>query len=164
MTGTASNYYVDKQQLYESLCDWKEQCDLAEANNLPKPQLPNYVGQVIIDICEGTARRANFRNYTWKEEMIGDGIIAAVKAMNKFDPYRLGKDGKVNPFGFIGLCVTRAFINRITKEKDQHARKVKAMLDPSTDSFSTLDGDEGDYSELNDKSDLSDFYYGSKVY
>lgn len=154
--------YVDKQKLYESLCDWKNRCDAAEAEGTPKPKLPDYVGQSIMLCAEGMSQRPNFRNYTYRDEMVGDGIVAAVKAMNKFDPYRKGKNGDVNPFGFINLCVWRAFLNRITSEKNIQKAKVDSMLDPGTDHYSTLDGDD-DYHEIGDKSDLIDFYYGNKV-
>lgn len=154
--------YVDKQKLYESLCEWKIKCDEAEAQGLPNPKLPDYVGKSIMLCSEGMAQRPNFRNYTYKDEMIGDGIVAAVKAMNKFDPFRKGKNGDVNPFGFINRCIWYAFLNRLKSEKSIQAAKIESMLDPGTEHYSTLDGD--DFSELNDKSELIDFYYGNKVY
>lgn len=156
--------YVDKKQLYDSLCEWKQRGDLAEEQGLERPKLPDDVGLAIMQIAEGMANRPNFRNYTWKEEMIGDGIVAAVKAMNKFDPFRKGKNGEVNPFGFISLCVWRAFLNRIKSEKNINKAKVDSMFDPSTETFSTIDGHDDNYSSVNDRSDLVDFYYGNKVY
>lgn len=157
--------YVDKQKLYESLCEWKDRVDAAEEAGKPKPKLPDYVGESIMLCAEGMSMRPNFRNYTYREEMVGDGIVAAVKAMNKFDPHRKGKNGEVNPFGFINLCVWRAFLNRIAFEKNVQKAKVDSMLDPNTANYSTLDGEyDEDFSQIADKGDLLDFYYSNKVY
>ena len=154
--------YVDKQRLYESLCEWKIRVDQAEAEGKPKPKLPDYVGYAIMQVSERMGSRPNFRNYTYIDEMIGDGMVAAVKAMNKFDPHRLGKNGEVNPFGFISLCVWRAFISRISSEKNIQKAKIDTMLDPVNEHYSTLDGEE--FHDIGDKSEISDFYYGNKVW
>lgn len=156
-----STNYVDKKELYQSLCEWKIAKDKAEAEGKPAPKLPDLVGWAIMEIAERTSHRPNFRNYTYRDEMVGDGIVAAVKAMNKFDPFRKGKNGEVNPFGFISLCVWRAFLNRISSEKNIQKAKIESMLDPGTDHYSTLDND--DHYDVGDKAELLDFYYSNKI-
>lgn len=150
--------YVDKDKLYNDLCEWKIRRDAAIERDERPPALPESVGRAILDIVEGNARRANFRHYTWLEEMKGDGIEQAVRAMNKFDPHRLGRDGKVNPFGFIGKCVWQAFSNRIVFEKSRHAAKMKYMLDPGNEFF-----EQGEDEVHIDTSDLNQFFYANKV-
>lgn len=150
--------YVEKEALHKALCEWKTAADADEAAGKPRRPLPDSVGRVILEIVEGTARRPNFRQYTWLEEMKGDATIAAIRALNKFDPYRLGKSGVVNPFGFISRAVWRAFLNRIAFEKKTHARKIAMMLDPTVEHF-----EQGEEHYELDKSGLSDFYYGNKV-
>lgn len=154
--------YVDKQELYDALCEWKIRADAAIAAGLPKPKLPDLVGTAIMMCSEGMAQRPNFRNYTYREEMVGDGIVAAVKAMNNFDPERLGRAGKVNPFGFINQCIWFAFLSRLAQEKKVQKAKIDSILDPTEQHYSTLDG-EDDFTDISDKSDLSDFYYGNKL-
>lgn len=85
-----TEHYVDKKKLYDDLCDWKILRDKAIEEDRQPPALPESVGRAILDIVEGTGRRPNFRNYTYLEEMKGDATIQAVRAMNKFDPNRLG--------------------------------------------------------------------------
>jgi len=151
------NHYVDKQALYEDLCEWKIRKDKAIAEGKKAPPLPDSVGHAIMKVAEGQASRPNFRNYTYIEEMKGEGIVAAVRAMNSFDPNRLGKNGEVNPFGFISLCVWRAFLGYIAYEKGIQAKKLAAMTDPGNEFFSTQDGDHGNY-QL-DNYDVVDFIY-----
>ncbi|USV40874.1 RNA polymerase sigma factor [Xanthomonas phage BUDD] len=140
-----ANHYVDKQALYADLCEWKIRKDTAIAEGRKAPPLPDSVGDAIMKVAEGQASRPNFRNYTYIEEMKGEGIIAAVRAMNSFDPKRLGKNGEVNPFGFISLCVWRAFLGYIAYEKKLQKTKMDMMTDPVNEFFSTQDGDYGHY-------------------
>jgi hypothetical protein len=137
--------YVDKAALYIDLCDWKIRKDKATAEGRKAPPLPDSVGIAIMKVAEGQASRPNFRNYTYIEEMKGEGIVAAVRAMNSFDPNRLGKSGEVNPFGFISLCVWRAFLGYIAFEKKIQKTKVDMMTDPVNEFFSLQDGDTGGY-------------------
>lgn len=150
------NYYVDKKALYNDLCEWKIRKDAAIAEGKKPPALPNSVGEAIIKVAEGQASRPNFRNYTYIEEMKGEGIIAAVRAMNTFDPHRLGRKGEVNPFGYISLCVWRAFLGHIAYEKKLQKAKIDMMADPVNEFYSTLDGDFGHYI---DNYDAVDFIY-----
>ncbi len=139
------NHYVDKQALYQDLCEWKIRKDKAIEEGRKAPPLPDSVGEAIMKVAEGQASRPNFRNYTYIEEMIGEGIVAAVRAMNSFDPNRLGKNGEVNPFGFISLCVWRAFLGYIAHEKKLQKTKMDMMADPVNEFFSVQDGDQGNY-------------------
>jgi len=150
--------YVDKNVLHKDLCEWKARVDMAAAQGERAPPLPQSVGEVILAMADGLAKRFNFRDYTYIDEMKGDGIMAAVKAMNKFDPHRLGKSGAVNPYGFINRTMWRAFVNRITSEKEKQATKVKLMLDPTDEAYSVEHDDEYDMNKTN----LSDFFYGGK--
>lgn len=149
--------YVDKAALYIELCDWKIRKDKAIAENRRAPPLPDSVGLAIMKVADGQASRPNFRNYTYIEEMKGEGIVAAVRAMNSFDPKRLGKNGEVNPFGFISLCVWRAFLGYIAFEKKLQKAKIDSMTDPGNEFFSVLDGD-GDRYQI-DSYDAVDFIH-----
>lgn len=150
--------YVDKTELYNDLCAWKKVRDAALLDGKPAPALPRSVGLAIIQITDGTARRPNFRNYTFIEEMKGDGIVDAVKAMNSFDPERKNKSGVVNPFGFISLVVWRAFLGRIAQEKKLQKIKVAAMSDPTTESYT-----QGEEAYDIDSSGIGQFMYENRA-
>lgn len=147
--------YVDNDELYRVLCEWHERKEAAIAEGKEPPKLPEYVGEVILKQVDGMATRWNFRNYTWIDEMKGEGIIKAVAAMNKFDPNRLGKSGKVNPYGFINFVVWRAFGGVIGSEKKRNEELKNMMTDPGYQSF---EADEFSDQDI-DNSGLSDFFY-----
>lgn len=146
--------YVDKAALYAELCEWKIKKDEAIAAGKRPPPLPDSVGVAIMKVAEGQASRPNFRNYTYIDEMRGEGVVAAVRAMNSFDPNRLGKNGEVNPFGFISLCVWRAFLGFIANEKKIQKTKMDMMVDPVNEFYSTQDGDNNHYVDTYDVSDF----------
>ncbi|QBP06224.1 hypothetical protein [Stenotrophomonas phage YB07] len=102
--------------------------------------------------------RPNFRNYTWADEMRGDGIEAAVKAANKFDPKRVNKSGEVNPFGFLSLVVWRAFVSRIKFEKKINKAKMDSMMDPTTETF-----DQGQDEYQIDNGGINQFFYENRA-
>lgn len=130
-----NNHYIDKMELYNDLCEWKKRKDAAIEKGEKPPPLPNSVGEAIIKMADRMATRPNFRNYTYIEEMKGDGIVDAVKAMNSFDPERKNKQGQVNPFGFLSLVLWHSFIGRITREKNIQKGKLKMMADPTIENF-----------------------------
>lgn len=151
--------YIDKEVLYDDLCKWKVRKDEAERLGKRPPPLPDSIGRAIVQIADNMARRPNFRNYTYIEEMRGDAIVGMVKAANSFDPERVSKKtGQKNPFGFLSLVCWRNFIGRIKDEKAEHAGKMKALLDPTTEHFTQ---GEDDYDI--DTSGMNQFLYENRA-
>ena len=67
-------HYVDNKQFLAAIVERKEQIREAESVGEPKPQISNYLGECILKIANHLSYRPNFINYTYKEEMISDGI------------------------------------------------------------------------------------------
>jgi len=112
--------YINNKTLYGAMIQYKNSLKEAEANDKPKPQVPNYIGQSILLICNNLAKKPNFSGYTYKQEMISDGIIDCVSAVDNFDP-----DKTNNPFAYFTQIAWNAFIRRIHKEKKQTYIKHK---------------------------------------
>jgi len=84
-----------------------------------------YIGHCIMEICNNLAKKANFVNYTYKEEMIADGIENCIKAAMNFNCEKSS-----NAFGYFTQIAFNAFIRRIQKEKKQAVRKLQLLSDP----------------------------------
>jgi len=112
--------YINNKTLYGAMIQYKNSLKEAESNGKPKPQVPNYIGQSILLICNNLAKKPNFSGYTYKQEMISDGIIDCVSAVDNFDP-----DKTNNPFAYFTQIAWNAFIRRIHKEKKQTYIKHK---------------------------------------
>jgi DNA-directed RNA polymerase specialized sigma subunit len=96
--------------------------ELKEAERLEteKPIVPKYIGESILLICNNLAKKPNFSGYTYKSDMISDGIMDCISAVDNFDPDRTN-----NPFAYFTQIAWNAFLRRIQKEKKQTYIKHK---------------------------------------
>lgn len=57
------HHYVDNEKFLESLIEYKQKVEYAKINNLPKPQISNYIGECFMKIATNLAKRPNFYLY-----------------------------------------------------------------------------------------------------
>jgi hypothetical protein len=115
-------HYVDNKKFFDALVEYRQQVDSAAANGLPKPLVSNYIGECFLKIATHLSYKANFINYTFKDDMISDGIENCLTAVEKFDPAR-----STNPFAYYTQIIYFAFVRRIQKEKKQQATKYRML-------------------------------------
>lgn len=119
---TKPAHYVDNKKFLEALIEYRRQVVEAQEKGLPKPIVSNYLGECFIKIATHLSYKANFINYTFKDDMISDGIENCLTAVEKFDPARSS-----NPFAYYTQIIYFAFVRRIQKEKKQQATKYKLL-------------------------------------
>lgn len=138
-------YYVDNEELYQHICEWKRKCK--EAGTIVKQ--PDEIGIAILKIAHGLSRRYNFSNYTdtWKSEMISDGIEVSIKGLIKFDEEKYN-----NPHAYITQACFRAYLQRIAKEKKETAIKHSYFVNHVYDSR------DDDMTAIADESFIQDIY------
>jgi DNA-directed RNA polymerase specialized sigma24 family protein len=115
-------HYVDNKILYATMIVYKDKVKDAEAVDDPKPPIPDIVGAALLKIANRLSTKPNFINYTFREEMVSDGIENCINYINNFDP----KKSK-NPFAYFTQIIYYAFLRRIQKEKKQLYIKHKAI-------------------------------------
>jgi Sigma-70 region 2. len=113
--------YVNNPDFLQALVAYKEACKEAEDSGDKTPQVPEYVGKCIMLISQRLATKPNFSGYTYKEEMISDGIENCLQYIHNFDPEKSS-----NPFAYFTQIIWYAFLRRIQKEKKQTYIKFKA--------------------------------------
>ena len=121
-TEKTTAHYVDNKKFYAALIEYKQQCIAAKSQGLPNPRVSEYIGECFLKIATHLSYKANFINYTFKDDMISDGIENCLTAVDKFDPER-----STNPFAYYTQIVFFAFVRRIQKEKKQQATKYKML-------------------------------------
>ena len=121
-TKKKSVHYVDNAKFLEAMKEWKEQCKDAEEAGDEKPRITNYIGECFLKIANGLSYRPNFINYTYRQEMISDGIENCLQYIHNFDPEK-----SKNPFSYFTQIIYYAFIRRIQKEKKQTHTKHKII-------------------------------------
>ena len=112
--------YINNKTLYGAMIQHKNEVQQALLDNKSKPQVPRYIGESIILICNNLAKKPNFSGYTYKDDMIGDAMIDCIAAVKNFNP-----DKTSNPFAYFTQIAWNAFIRRIYKEKKQTYIKHK---------------------------------------
>lgn len=106
------NHYVSNQDFYNAIVDFKKVVRDAEAQGLPRPVIPHYIGDCLIKIANKLSYSPNFINYTFRDEMIADGLENCINYFHNFDP-----DKSSNPFSYFTQIIYFAFLRRIQKEK-----------------------------------------------
>jgi hypothetical protein len=117
----AKIHYVDNKSFYAALVAYKAQCREAEAAGKEIPRIPEYIGVCIYKIATKLSTKGNFVNYSFREEMISDGIENCINYMHNFNP-----DKSNNPFAYFTRILYNAYVHRIQKEKKQTYIKYKA--------------------------------------
>ena len=115
------NHYVNNADFLAALIKFHEDCDIAKKENKEEPAIPNYVGECFLKIAEHLSRKPNFISYTYRDEMISDGIENCIMYFRNFDP----KKSK-NPFAYFTQIIYYAFLRRIMREKKHLYVKYKA--------------------------------------
>jgi hypothetical protein len=121
MSEKKEKHYVNNEDFLKALIQYKKECKKAEKENLPEPKIPNYIGECFLKIADHLSRKPNFVSYSFRDEMISDGIENCLMYFRNFDP----KKSK-NPFAYFTQIIYYAFLRRITREKKQLYVKYKA--------------------------------------
>ena len=134
-------HYVDNKLFFAEMEKWKEDiAEQEEVDDLP-PMVTEYMGECFYKIATHLSYRPNFINYTYREEMIGDGIENCIRYAKNFNPEK-----SKNPFAYFTQIIYYAFIRRITKEKKQTSIKQKIIDNTSTKTYDIMEGDDDVYS------------------
>jgi len=140
--------YINNPDFLQALVDYKEK---KRVN--PDEPIPNYIGECFMKIAEGLSHKPNFINYTYRDEMIGDGIENCLMYFENFDPER-----SKNPFAYFTQIIYFAFLRRIAKEKKQTYVKYKATEQFGIlDEFEMLESEDGTSRQFEMYDNLSEF-------
>ena len=134
-------HYVNNKDFLEALIDYREECNKAENAGKEKPPVTHQIGECFLKIAQHLSYRPNFINYTYKHDMISDGIENCLMYLHNFDPEK-----SKNPFAYFTQIIYYAFLRRIQKEKKQTELKQKLIQNMVVDeSLFTDDHDNGNY-------------------
>ena len=140
-TRKKSEHYVDNKKFLQAMIEYKDRCDKAENRKRKPPPVTNYIGECFLKIANHLSYRPNFINYTFRDDMISDGIENCLQYLKNFNPAKSN-----NPFAYFTQIIYYAFIRRIQKEKKQSNIKYRMIEQANIDEFATLPGDtQNDY-------------------
>ena len=144
-------HYVDNKELLAAVIRYKEDVEIAQINNKPKPKVSEYIGGCFLKIATHLSYRPNFINYMYKDDMICDGIENCIQYIDNFDPAK-----SKNPFAYFTQIVYYAFLRRIAKEKRQMDIKDKILEKSGYDHVFSVDGDaNADYNQIKSRVEMN---------
>lgn len=169
--GSTSEHYIDNDKFYQEMCKFKDECNKIEKEwnkkhlkdlkkimseqgisekkaKLQLPEIPwptpnDYIGKCFYSISYRLSGSGNFYGYTFKEEMIGDGIENCLQVIKSFMPEK-----STNPFSYFTQVCWYAFVRRIKKEQKQQDIKKSMIMNSSLIpelEASTIPGDNTQY-------------------
>ena len=140
-----SEHYVNNKDFLAALEQYAIDVERAKEKELPKPQIPRYIGECFLKIANHLSYKPNFVNYMFKDDMICDGIENCVRYIHNFNPEK-----SKNPFAYFTQIIYYAFLRRIQQEKKQLEIKNKILEKTNFDEvFDSNDLDSSNYSEYN---------------
>lgn len=121
-----SNHYVSNKELLVAMVEYRNLTQEWKSNGSKgsKPRVTDYIGECILKIAEHISFMPNFASYTYKDEMVCDGIENCLRYIDNFNPEK-----SKNPFAYFTQIIHFAFVRRIHKEKKQQYVKYKSIED-----------------------------------
>jgi hypothetical protein len=129
-------HYVDNKEFFAALVAYREECATAEKAGLDVPRINNYIGTCLLKIATHLSYKANFINYSFREDMILDGVENCILYLRNFDPEKSS-----NPFSYFTQITFYAFLRRIMKEKKQMYVRNKMIQAMAMDQFDVQEHD-----------------------
>ena len=141
MVKKKSVHYVDNKKFLLAMVEWKDECKDYEDDDDYTPPLTNYIGECFLKIATHLSYRPNFINYSYRDEMISDGIQNCLQYAYNFNPEK-----SKNPFAYFTQIIYYAFLRRIASEKKQVHIKHQSIQKQHYEAYTTMPGDTTVYS------------------
>lgn len=129
-------HYVNNKEFYQALIEFKDKQDAANE----RLQIPNYIGDCIVRICNKLATRPNFASYSFREDFCDEAVLKCLEAVSKFNPEKTN-----NPFGYFTQIAWNVFIGVIENESQKHYTihaNLEQMMLFSDEIYSEVRGDD----------------------
>ena len=105
-------HYVDNKKFYDEILKYRTKVEEAKKLGKEEPRLPEYIGECIYKIAHKLSTMPKFINYSYRDEMISDGIENCIMYFKDYNP-EIGQ----NPFAYFTQIIYYAFLRRIGKEE-----------------------------------------------
>ena len=133
-------HYVNNKEFLQAMIFYKRSVNKAIKTKVTKPPVPDYIGECFLKIANHLSYRPNFINYTYRDDMISDGIENCLQYLNNFNPRKSN-----NPFAYFTQIIYYAFVRRIQKEKKQVTIKHRMIQEANYDDMTLQPGEDREF-------------------
>ena len=86
VTKKKSEHYVNNKEFLAAMVKYRISVNKAKRSKIEKPPVPDYIGECFLKIANHLSYRPNFINYTFRDDMISDGIENCLQYLDNFNP------------------------------------------------------------------------------
>ena len=133
-------HYVNNKEFLQAMKLYKRSVNKAKRTKIIKPSVPDYIGECFLKIANHLSYRPNFINYTYRDDMISDGIENCLQYLDNFNPRK-----STNPFAYFTQIIYYAFVRRIQKEKKQVTIKHRMIQEANYDDMTLQPGEDREF-------------------
>ena len=105
-------HYVNKEKFFKEIKKWKQRVLDAREVDEPDPPSTEYMGECFLRISEHLVMRPNFINYTFRDDLVSDGVENCLLYAHNFNPEK-----SKNPFAYFTQIIYQSYVRRIVKER-----------------------------------------------
>ena len=139
-TKAKPEHYVNNKEFLAAMVEYRKSVNRAKRKKQAKPPVTDYIGSCFFKIANHLSYRPHFINYTYRDDMISDGLENCLQYLDNFNP-----DKSNNPFAYFTQIIYYAFVRRIQKEKKQTIIKQKMIADSNYDDMTLQPGDDREF-------------------
>ena len=139
-TKKKSEHYVNNKEFLEAMKLYRKSVNKAKREKKQKPPVTDYIGSCFLKIANHLSYRPNFINYTFRDDMISDGIENCLQYLDNFNPSKSN-----NPFAYFTQIIYYAFVRRIQKEKKQVTIKNRLITESNYDDMTLQPGEDKEF-------------------
>jgi hypothetical protein len=128
------SHYIDHVKLSEELGKYSRKYREAEAEGKTGDELPrinDYLGLCFIIIAERLATSHNFRNYSYKDEMLSAAIVSVVKYCKNYNNEAFPNSA----FSYLTTIIYNSFVQVIKTENKKHETNLKMIQNAELECF-----------------------------
>ena len=137
---TKKEHYVNNKEFLAAMVEYTKNVNREKRKKEPKPPVTDYIGSCFLKIANHLSYRPNFINYTFRDDMISDGIENCLQYLDNFNPRKSN-----NPFAYFTQIIYYAFIRRIQKEKKQVTIKNRLITESNYDDMTLQPGEDREF-------------------
>lgn len=131
MSEPSSADYVDRVRLGKELVKHANRtAQWRKAGKKGVPPLSDYLGEAVLKIATRLSTAPNFLRYPFREDMVGDAVLACCKYIHNYDE-TLG----YSPFAYATTICYRTFQGVIMKEKLERMRPYLLAMERGDSEF-----------------------------
>lgn len=119
--------YINNKEFSQEVCEYVSEANKCIELGGTPPIIPNKIAKGFQQIAEGLSRKPNFYGYSYRDEMVMDGIENCLRAIRNYNIEAATRSGSPNAFAYFTQICYYAFLRRIEKEKKQQDLKQASL-------------------------------------